>query len=291
MSKKQKLSKNKFNSNGLSKKKELISKKNEVQLKKEKIKTNSRLKKRLKFTAKKIKIDSEKLIKSIKSIVEESLEKKEISQVYVYILLKNSIIDGEENKEININKIIKLPNPIEIKNQKMKIGLTSDLLCETKEKLNENLNLDSESSEITEIITNEELIKIIKEKSSNEINSKYKLLIINNKLGSKIKQILKSKELLDKIETIFFEQKKGKKIFEYLKLIIKESIKGTILKSMSRNKKIYKIKIGNTKMGIKSIYKNIKILTIKIISYLMSISQKYNSVNSVVIKSESSLPY
>jgi hypothetical protein len=131
-------------------------------LKKEKINVNSKLKKKLKFTQKKLDVENEKLLNSIKAIKTEAIGQKKISSnknkkkiqeldddhdlsdlhenLYLYVFLKNKNSENNTNEKIKElkSKLIKLPvRPMNETNQQ-KICLVDDNLLNEKPKNIEN---------------------------------------------------------------------------------------------------------------------------------------------------------
>ena len=270
---------------------------------------NSKLKKKLKSTFKKLQLHEGNLVNSIKAIKIKDGDSNSYENIYLYILLKNNQNLSEEKEEEfseNLkklkNKMIKLPNNLSNEINQLKTAL---IVEDEKEVigLEETLELSAKDEETFEIHTLKDFTQLINslktEKNSqvylDELNQSYRLIIASDKLKNRLNQILKIKnsskaKQTATIETVFYNGNKQKStITEFLQNLISLSSNSSVLQVVKRN--CFKIKIANSSMKPSEIYKNIKLTVYRIVSLILASMNKYTAVKAVVVKSESSMPF
>jgi hypothetical protein len=279
-------------------------------LEKQKVKVNSKMKKKLKTTFKKLQFNEDNLVNSIKAIKLQNEEKNkkpiesEYENIYLYILLKNQIqkqektefdIETSENLKKLKNKIIKLPCDLINEENQLKIGLIVEDEKEQKN-LEESLKLTEEEEENLEILSLNDFSQFVKslktEKKSVNINSIYHMIIASDKIKNRINQILNtSTKRSSQVDTIYYKQQKS--LNDFLQNLISLSAKSSLLKVVNTNKStnVFKIKIANTAMKNSEVYKNVKTSLYRIVSLILASLTKYTAVKAVVLKSQSSLPF
>jgi hypothetical protein len=257
---------------------------------KHKIKITSKIKKRFKFTLKKLKLDNENLIKSVNSIKlqneekNSSLKKPVYENFYLYIILKDSIIEEEglgKNMPMLKNKLINIPLPFENK----KICLINDTISE-----NDKIQLSTNARNIC-FMTNEEFANKIKTlnktntgKSISNLNYFYQIFLADNKLNFQHKNLLKKEK--NKLDLIYYQKFNTDYIGKIISLVSKGA---TLIKSL--NNKSFMIKVASCSHSNEEVIKNIKTVLYKSVSLILEHSQKYNSVKTIAIESESSVPF
>jgi ribosomal protein L1 len=248
------------------------------------IKMTHKLRKKMKNTVNKLKINEENLIDAIKAIKSQS----ENENFFLQILLNKEIVQDDKdvmnkNKIQNFkNKLINLPFGLISEENDLRILVIDE---EEEDKLIEKLKLDEFLEERLDILKIEEFltrIKTTKEEEKLDLKQ-YTTILVEEKFRNKF-QDKKYNFLLHKI--VFTKNKKN---LENMKESIKNSHSASQLKFLKN--RVVKIKIGHVSMSNTKIYKNAKILLLKIVSLVLSSSEKHNGVKTVVLKSEKSLPF
>ena len=263
-----------------------------IKSKKFSIKVTSKMKKKLKFTQKKLNIDKIKLRKIISHIIkseppkakrieenadnlEKNSESEEIIQeggvpIYLYITLKKEL--KEEEKKILKNKLFKIKHSMI--NDIIFICLVEDKLTnEEKDKLKQITN------EQIDIITKDELKNNIKNLKNINLDNQYQIFVsnINNNIYFN-----------KKWDIIFYPQSK----FDIIKdLIDKIYNGGTIIKMINKKDNILKIKFGYTNMSKDELTDNAYRLVYKTIPFVLSNAEKYNGIENIIIKTNKSIPF
>ena len=283
--------KNKTNELTKTKKDNIIGKYNENKSKKFSIKVSSKMKKKLKYTQNKLKIDKSKIKKIISHIIkEEHPLNKEISEnnsenegedledigqeggvsIYLYITLKKELKD--EEKKILQNKLLKIK--YSMINDMIYICLIEDKITnEEKNKLKELTN-----SRI-DIITKEELKNNIKNLKNIDLDNQYQLFVSN----------IRNNIYLNKNwDIVYYHQNK----FDIIKDLIETVIKGaSVIKMIDKKNNILKIKFGYTNMDKDQLTDNAFRLVYKTIPFVLSNSEKYNGIENIIIKTKKSIPF
>ena len=231
------------------------------------IEVNSKMKRKLKNAKNKIKVNKNNVF----SVFNYFKKNYKSYNIFLYVILKENII--EDNLKQIKYKILNIPNSliseenkilnIENDNNKNNINIKNIKFIET-------ISLDKFKEKIN-LFNNEK-------KSLKNFNNFYPFIFCDQKFNLYLKEIKKSND-------IFF-YKNENIINEYLNKII---LGGTLIKQI--NKKIFRIKIGNSNMNIENIYENFNKIFYKIICYLLSISQKYNNIEGIVLKTNESIPF
>ena len=263
-----------------------------IKSKKFSINVTSKMKKKLKFTQKKLNIDKIKLRKIISHIIkseppkakrteenadnlEKNSESEEIIQeggvpIYLYITLKKEL--KEEEKKILKNKLFKIKHSMI--NDIIYICLVEDKLTnEEKDKLKQITN------EQIDIITKDEFKNNIKNLKNINLDNQYQIFVsnINNNIY-----------LNKKWDIIFYPQSK----FDIIKdLIDKIYNGGTIIKMINKKDNILKIKFGYTNMSKDELTDNAYRLVYKTIPFVLSNAEKYNGIENIIIKTNKSIPF
>ena len=263
-----------------------------IKSKKFSIKVTSKMKKKLKFTQKKLNIDKIKLRKIISHIIkseppkakrieenadnlEKNSESEEIIQeggvpIYLYITLKKEL--KEEEKKILKNKLFKIKHSMI--NDIIFICLVEDKLTnEEKDKLKQITN------EQIDIITKDELKNNIKNLKNINLDNQYQIFVsnINNNIYFN-----------KKWDIIFYPQSK----FDIIKdLIDKIYNGGTIIKMINKKDNILKIKFGYTNMSKDELTDNAYRLVYKTIPFVLSNVEKHNGIENIIIKTNKSIPF
>lgn len=256
------------------------------------IKVTSKMKKKLKYTQKKLNIDKTKLNKIIFHLIKEegpkdnnntkenlvigmNNSKEEIEQqsgvpIYLYITLKKDLKD--EEIKIFKNKLLKIKYPMI--NDIIFICLIEDKLTnEEKEKLIEITN-----SKI-DIITKEELKNNIKNLQNIDLDNQYQIFVSN---------INNSNYLNKKWDIIYYQQSK----FDIIKDLIETIYKGgTVVKIINKKNNILKIKFGYTNMTKEELADNAYRLVYKTIPLVLANAEKYNGIENIIIKTNNSIPF
>ena len=264
--------------------------KEDVKLKSKKYSINitSKMRKKLKFTQKKLQIDKIKLKKIISHIIKEEppitkenkrgesdSELEEIEQeggvpVYLYITLKKEL--KEEEKRILKNKLLKL-----------KYSMINDIIyiCLIENKLTdeEKDKLKQITNERIDIITKEELKSNIKNLKNIDLDNRYQIFVsnVNNNIY-----------LDKKWDIIYYQQSK----FDIIKDLIETIYKGsTLAKIIDKKNNILKIKFGYTNMNKDEMTDNAYRLIYKIIPFVLSNTEKYNGIENIVVKTKKSISF
>ena len=263
-----------------------------IKTKKFSINVTSKMKKKLKFTQKKLNIDKTKLRKIISHIIkseppkakrieenadnlEKNSESEEIIQeggvpIYLYITLKKEL--KEEEKKILKNKLFKIKHSMI--NDIIFICLVEDKLTnEEKDKLKQITN------EQIDIITKDELKNNIKNLKNINLDNQYQIFVsnINNNIYFN-----------KKWDIIFYPQSK----FDIIKdLIDKIYNGGTIIKMINKKDNILKIKFGYTNMSKDELTDNAYRLVYKTIPFVLSNVEKHNGIENIIIKTNKSIPF
>ena len=264
--------------------------KEEIKLKSKKYSINitSKMRKKLKFTQKKLQIDKIKIKKIISHIIKEEppitkenkrgegdSELEEIEQeggvpVYLYITLKKEL--KEEEKRILKNKLLKL-----------KYSMINDIIyiCLIENKLTdeEKDKLKQITNERIDIITKEELKSNIKNVKNIDLDNQYQIFVSN---------ISNNIYLDKKWDIIYYKQSK----FDIIKDLVEAIYKGsTLAKILDKKNNILKIKFGYTNMKKDEMIDNAYRLIYKIIPFVLSNIEKYNGIENIIIKTKKSISF
>ena len=252
------------------------------------INITSKMKKKLKYTQKKLQIDKMKLKKIISHIIKEEpptiknnkkygkpSKLEEVEQeggvpLYLYITLKKEL--KEEENRILKNKLLKLKYPMI--NDIIYICLIEDKLTdEEKEKLRQITN------ERIDIISKEELKNNIKSIKNIDFDNQYQIFVSN----------LNYNIYLNKNwDIIYYKQSK----FDIIKNLIEKIYKGsTVAKIINKKNNILKIKFGYTSMSKDELIDNAFRLIYKIIPFVLSNTEKYNGIENIIIKTKKSISF
>ena len=290
---KKQIKKSKINSNEIreSKKDNLKEKSTKIKSKKFSIKVTSKMKKKLKYTQNKLKIDKIKIKKIISHIIkeeppiikqnnekmkeEDNSDIEEIGQeggvsIYLYITLKKDLND--EEKRIFKNKLLKIKYPMI--NDIIYLCLIEDKLTnDEKEKLKEL------TDNRIDIITKEEFKNNIKNVENINLDNQYQLFISN---------INDNINFDKKLDVVYYQKNK----FEIIKDLIENIYKGaTVIKMVNKKNNIFKIKFGYTNMDKEELIDNAYRLIYKSIPYILSNVEKYNGIENILIKTKKSIPF
>ena len=290
---KKQIKKSKINSNEIreSKKDNLKEKNTKIKSKKFSIKVTSKMKKKLKYTQNKLKIDKIKIKKIISHIIkeeppiikqnnekmkeEDNSDIEEIGQeggvsIYLYITLKKDLND--EEKRIFKNKLLKIKYPMI--NDIIYLCLIEDKLTnDEKEKLKEL------TDNRIDIITKEEFKNNIKNVENINLDNQYQLFISN---------INDNINFDKKLDVVYYQKNK----FEIIKDLIENIYKGaTVIKMVNKKNNIFKIKFGYTNMDKEELIDNAYRLIYKSIPYILSNVEKYNGIENILIKTKKSIPF
>ena len=246
--------------------------------KKYSINITSKMRKKLKFTQKKLQIDKIKLKKIISHIIKEEppitkenkrrendSELEEIEQeggvpVYLYITLKKEL--KEEEKRILKNKLLKL-----------KYSMINDIIyiCLIENKLTDEEKdiLKQITNERIDIITKEELKSNIKNVKNIDLDNQYQIFVSN---------VSNNIYLDKKWDIIYYKQSK----FDIIKDLVETIYKGsTLAKTIDKKNNILKIKFGYTNMNKDEMTDNAYRLIYKIIPFVLSNTGKYNGIENM----------
>lgn len=290
---KKQIKKSKINSNEIreSKKDNLKEKSTKIKSKKFSIKVTSKMKKKLKYTQNKLKIDKIKIKKIISHIIkeeppiikqnnekmkeEDNSDIEDIGQeggvsIYLYITLKKDLND--EEKRIFKNKLLKIKYPMI--NDIIYLCLIEDKLTnDEKEKLKEL------TDNRIDIITKEEFKNNIKNVENINLDNQYQLFISN---------INDNINFDKKLDVVYYQKNK----FEIIKDLIENIYKGaTVIKMVNKKNNIFKIKFGYTNMDKEELIDNAYRLIYKSIPYILSNVEKYNGIENILIKTKKSIPF
>ena len=267
-------------------------KENKIKSKNFSIKVTSKMKKKLKFTQKKLNIDKIKIRKIISHIikveqpkskkleentqnVENNSESEEIVQeggvpVYLYITLKKEL--KEQEKKIFKNKLFKIK--YSMINDIIYICLIEDKITnEEKDKLKQITN-----SQI-DIITKDELKDNIKNLKNIDLNNQYQIFLSN---------INNNNYLNKKQDIIFYQQSK----LDIIKDLVEKIYNGgTIIKMLNKKDNILKIKFGYTNMSKDELTDNAYRLVYKTIPFVLCNAEKFNGIENIIIKTNKSIPF
>ena len=256
--------------------------------KKYSINITSKMRKKLKFTQKKLQIDKIKLKKIISHIIKEEppitkenkrrendSELEEIEQeggvpVYLYITLKKEL--KEEEKRILKNKLLKL-----------KYSMINDIIyiCLIENKLTDEEKdiLKQITNERIDIITKEELKSNIKNVKNIDLDNQYQIFVSN---------VSNNIYLDKKWDIIYYKQSK----FDIIKDLVETIYKGsTLAKTIDKKNNILKIKFGYTNMNKDEMTDNAYRLIYKIIPFVLSNTGKYNGIENIIIKTIKSISF
>ena len=265
-----------------------------IKSKKFSIKITSKMKKKLKYTQNKLKIDKIKLKKIISHIIkeeppivkennesigseeeEENSELENITQeggvsIYLYITLKKDLKD--EEKRILKNKLLKLKYTMI--NDIIYICLVEDKLSnEEKDKLKEITN-----SRI-DIITKDELKSNNKNLKNIDLDNQYQIFVSNNSNNIYLNK---------KWDIVYYNNNN----FDIIKNVIEKIYKGaTVIKMINKKDNILKIKFGYTNMNEDELIDNAYRLIYKTIPFVLSNAEKYNGIENIIIKTKKSIPF
>jgi len=278
-------------------------------LKKNRILDNTKMKRKIQLTQKKLQIDEENLtniIDALKTadIVKEKNKKSLFENLYLFVFLENQnekLQDFDKEKFSSLKSKLMKHSIKQINNSNnLKICLVDDNLLNIKQKEKEadsyekiidkiNLNVIEENN--IDVISSEEFLSDLKSNTF-ILSKKYHNILLSEKLKTKVSQILKSKgrEII-LLSLIYYNKEKfGKKIFEYLQNLIKMSNYCSVL-NIRPKLNLGMIKIGNLSLKNEDLLNNTKSLLIKTTSLLLTDCEKHTSVKCAIVKSESSLPF
>ena len=263
-----------------------------IKSKKFSIKVTSKMKKKLKYTQNKLKIDKIKIKKIISHIIkeeppiikqnnekikdeEDNSDMEDIGQeggvsIFLYITLKKELND--EEKRIFKNKLLKIKYP-----------MINDIiyLCLIEDKLtnDEKDKLKELTDNRIDIITKEEFKNNIKNVENINLDNQYQLFIsnINNNINFD-----------KKLDVVYYQKNK----FEIIKDLIENIYKGaTAIKMVNKKNNIFKIKFGYTNMDKEELTDNAYRLIYKSIPFILSNVEKYNGIENILIKTRKSIPF
>jgi len=262
-----------------------------IKSKKFSIKVTSKMKKKLKYTQNKLKIDQIKIKKIISHIIKEEppitkqnnekMKEKDNSDIedivqeggvsiYLYITLKKDLND--EEKRVFKNKLLKIKYP-----------MINDIiyLCLIEDKLtnDEKDKLKNLTDNKIDIITKEEFKDNIKNLENIDLDNQYQLFIsnINNNIYFN-----------KKLDVVYYQKSK----FEIIKDLIENIYKGaTVIKMVNKKNNIFKIKFGYTNMDKEELTDNAYRLIYKSIPFILSNVEKYNGIENILIKTKKSIPF
>ena len=272
---------------------------NKIKTKKFSIKVTSKMKKKLKYTKNKLKIDKIKIKKIISHIIkleppiitknnkkneergennnsqsqsesEINIEKEGGVPIYLYITLKKDLKD--EEKKILKNKLLKI-----------KYSMINDIIyiCLIEDKLtnDEKDELIKLTNSRIDIITKEEIKNNIKNLKDINLDNQYQLFVSN--LSNHI-------YLNKKWDIVYYQSSK----FDIIKNIIEKIYKGaTVLKFVNKKNNILKMKFGYTNMDKDELTDNAYRLVYKTIPFVLSNVEKYNGIENIIIKTTNSIPF
>ena len=262
-----------------------------IKSKKFSIKVTSKMKKKLKYTQNKLKIDKIKIKKIISHIIKEEppitklnnekMKEKDNSDIedivqeggvsiYLYITLKKDLND--EEKRVFKNKLLKIKYPMI--NDIIYLCLIEDKL--TNDEKNKLKNLTDNK---IDIITKEEFKDNIKNLENIDLDNQYQLFIsnINNNIYFN-----------KKLDVVYYQKSK----FEIIKDLIENIYKGaTVIKMVNKKNNIFKIKFGYTNMDKEELTDNAYRLIYKSIPFILSNVEKYNGIENILIKTKKSIPF
>ena len=265
---------------------------NIIKTKKFSINVTSKMKKKLKYTQNKLKIDKKKINQIISHIIKteppvskeinKNLEHEEIEEeeenieqeggvsIYLYITLKNDL--KEEEKKIIKNKLLKI-----------KYSMINDIIyiCLVEDKLTEKEknNLKALTNSKIDIITKEELKNNIKNLKNVNLDNQYQIFISNVKNNIYLNK---------KWDIVYYTQNK----FEIIQNLIEKVYKGaTVIKFVNKKNNIVKLKFGYTNMNKDELTDNAYRLLYKTISFVLSKVEKYNGIENIIIKTSNSIPF
>jgi hypothetical protein len=255
----------------------------------------SKIKKRMKFTKKKLQIDSEKIkktIQAIKKINSNLIEKTGLeffNNVYLYIILQKKLdCDGKKFK----NRFFKLPSKIITEENKLKVCFINHGLKSKDKKdvdILEKLDLGDGDGDSIEILSTDEFKALVKNtKNRANLNFIYNNILCDDRLVTKNRQILGND--LNKLDICNYNVKmKQKALYEHLSKLVDISKSSSLLKSV--DDKLFTLKAANCSMDDKNILINIVRLIYKSVAWILENSQKHNCIKSIVVKSENSPPF
>ena len=242
------------------------------------LKVSCKINKRVKYTSKKLKIDNEKILKTVKFLkVQNLLQVKKMKSlfyhnIYVYVSLKLPIKEKIKKTQIKLCSSL-----ITCKN-KLKICIVTDnktdeleiKILETLTKKDEFKGLDLKS--LIEVIDFKSFAKLIKSQNDvNNLNFFYHQFIIENKFFGRLKSLL-GKDLFN-LDIILFNniskdlERESKLIFSSLNCSKVSNI---------YNNKLFKIKVSNCSETLSNIYKNVKLNLYRTVAFLLALSEKHN---------------
>jgi hypothetical protein len=244
------------------------------------LKENSKFKKRVKFTTKKLQIEKPLLKKAILAIKKLNIELRQKtnldfeSNISIYIILKNKIDD--ENTKVK-NKIIPLPHSIA---DNKKVIITHDANKKNEQSLLKVLESDKETFEP---MSNEEFKTLLKS-TKNKLNLGYiyHMFILEANNTQKYKQMLGND-----YNRLYFHY--YAKVNEIGEKFVKSVASSSLIKNVDN--RTFIVKVANTGLDNNHIYENIMKTLYKAVSYVLLSSQKHNTIKAIVLKSDSSIPF
>ena len=282
-------------SNKLNEKDKLTSKSNKTTNKnKFSVNITSKMKKKLKYTQIKLKIDKTKLKKIISHLLKTEPPKEQDSNsvddekhndslnlksgvgcsFYLYITLKKELSDAE--KRTIKNKLLKIKYPMI--NDYIYICLIEDSL---------NLEQINEIKKMTDlkidIISKNDFVNNIKTLKNNDINldDQYQIFLTNSSNNLYLNKN-------SNFDVIYYQ----KFNYDLIKDIIKKIYEGaSIIKLADKKNNILKIKFGYNVMNKDELVDNAFRLIYKSISFILSNCEKYNGIENIIIKSNKSIPF
>jgi hypothetical protein len=241
-------------------------------------KLTCKLAKRIQNTSKKLQLDKEKLIKTIKLMKSQNLKlvrkNKELfyNNMYAYISLKLPIDEKIKKPQV------KLSDPIINSKNKLKICFVSSNKCEETEfKMMEALLKMEEYKpynlkKLVEVININSFMKMIKAlENVSELNYYYHQFIIENKYYGRIKKTLGND--INSLDIILFNT--FSRNFEREAKLLSSSIKSSKIIDVYK-RKLFRIKVSNCSKTLSDIYKDLKLNLFRVIAFILSQSVKHN---------------
>ena len=240
------------------------------------VKENSKLRKKIKFTSKKLVIDKVKLKKGLILIKQQNDDLRKQSgltfdnNIYINIILKSKSEDKVKNKALHL--------PFNLINDKKIL-----IICD-KESKKDTLILNSvENMNYVEVMSYNEFKELLnKTKNKSNLNFIYHMIISDQIYLQKFKNILRDD--FNKLDFNFYN-----KSIEITKEYIGSMKDSSIVRNIDN--RLFIIKTANTSQENNIIFKNILKISNKVVSYILSSSQKHNSIKTLIIKSDNSIPF
>jgi len=240
-------------------------------------KSSSKVLKRMKYTLKKLNLDTDKIVETLKSIkaqnkaLNEKLENKIYHNIFLYINFKNPI---EENFK---NKLFKLPNSIINPTNNLKIILVSNEITNNNLFNDNTISMTNKFENIeehVECLKEEHFVNMVKEvKFKDNLNYLYRMIVSDNKFNFKLQKTV-TKKTYKKLDTLNLNINNTAKGKLYIKTILKNIYTGGLMKKLNDN--IFSMKVANCGMTLEEIFKNVKVEIYKLVSEILERSDKHN---------------